>query len=111
MNIQLRLTDAIKESYIEEMNLKGKAANYLLRKGIRTINDLINHWDELGTEKGIGKETVSSIKNGMINLMIRKLPEEELIAWFDYLISNNSAESLRGVVEGFAKIEETKAIA
>lgn len=111
MNIQLRLTNEIKASLVEEMSLSGKAMNYLHRKGIFTINDLVDNLNNIGQEKGIGEGTINLIKNGMINLMIRKLPDEELIAWFDYLVSNNSAESLMSVVEGFAKIEETKAIA
>ena len=109
MNIQLRLTDEIKASFVEEMSLSGKAMNYLHRKGIFTINDLVDNWDNIGQEKGIGEGTINLIKNGMINLMIQKLPDNELIEWFKYLIENNEPEKLKGIIEGFAEVE--KAIA
>ncbi len=109
MNIQLRLTDAIKESYIDEMNLSGKAMNYLHRKEIFHIGELVDKWYELGAEKGIGVGTINSIKNGVVNLMIRKLPEEELIQWFDYLLDNNSTEDLKKFMQGFAKTEDKAA--
>ena len=109
MNIQLRLTDEIKASFVEEMNLSGKAMNYLHRKGIFTISDLVDNWDNIGQEKGIGEGTINLIKNGMINLMIQKLPDNELIKWFKYLIENNEPKELKGIIKGFAEVE--KAIA
>lgn len=106
MRVQFRLTQEIKNTFVDDLDLHGKALNYLHRKGIYQIKDLVDNWYNIGGEKGIGVGTVSAIRNAMINLMIQKLPKDELIEWFKFLIENNEPEDLRGIIEDFEKVTD-----
>lgn len=101
MNIQLRLTKEIGQLPVEYMNLSGKATNLLKRLGCMTIEDVVGCWNEFDHKKGIGTGTKLKIQNGVVNTMIQKLPDSELIEWLNYLLDNNEAEVLKKFLKGF----------
>lgn len=107
MNIQLRTTQEIEEFPVICMELTGKARNLLKRLGCNTVSDVIAVWDDLDKKKGVGEGTKNQIQNAVVNLMIQKLPDAELVEWMTYLVDNNPAEE----VMRFAKKLEEKVAA
>ena len=106
MNIQLRLTPEMKATPIEYLNYSNKSYHLLKRLDCATIEDVAKKWDKLGGFKGVGAKTVKEIHNGIVNYMLNKLSDDDLVEWFKYLIDNNTAEDVKAILDGFNAKEE-----
>ncbi len=112
MNIQIMMTEEMKKMPVDVLEFSSnKPTNAIKRFGCMTIEDVIANWDRFSHVKGLGVATQTQIQNAIVNFMIQRLPEDKLIEWFNYLIDNNSAETLREVIEGFDKVNAIEQVA
>ena len=100
MNVQFRLTEEIKNTDVHVLELGNRETHILQRVGCKTVGEVVENLEKIKMTRGTGVTTMKSIVNTVVNYMITNLPDEELIEWFKYMINNNTAEELRGIIEG-----------
>ena len=100
MNMQFRLTEEIKNADVHVLELGNRETHILQRRECKTVGDVVANLEKIKMTKGTGVLTMKNIVSSVVDYMIANLPDKELVEWFKYLVNNNTAEELRGIIEG-----------
>lgn len=81
------------DSSIEELALSVRSYNALRRANVSTLGDLIERLNEGGLKsiRNLGAKSFSEIQTKMLVFGFERLSEKEKIAFFHFLVENNTA--------------------
>ena len=100
MNMQFRLTEEIKNADVHVLDLGNREMHILQRRKCETVGDVVANLDKIKETKGTGVLSMKRIVSAVVEYMLTNLPDEEIVEWFKYLLNNNTAEDLKGIIEG-----------
>ena len=105
MNVIIEASSKTLNRSVRELDIvSGRAVNAMGRMGAKTIEDVINKWDELPKIHQIGYNTVKVIKNAVINFLIENATDEQLQRM---CITNKRPKDVIRIKEGTKDVSTT----
>lgn len=92
LNLSLPLGEKFLQKSIDELDLSARSQNCLIRKNVRTIDDLaetIDNPDGLANMRGIGAKSVNEIKTKLMALAYDNMSKRQKLEFLKDLVDKN----------------------
>lgn len=88
----MHFTKEFEDKYIEELTEDNRTLNALRRFGIRSFGDLIEHWNDVGRIKNMGKKSLALAHNSLMD------------KYYDSLDTDGKAKFLKDIIDINSKV-------